>query len=172
MVRHTIKQHRLMTVKEYNQSVDDYSDNLYRFVLKNIKDEDKAKDIVQDTYIKFWEKKDDVDINKIKSYLFTTAYHKFIDVVRREKKQGSFDLVKEENYTTTSDYSDLQEILHDAIDQLPEDQKAVILLRDYEGYAYSEIAEITGMNEAQVKVYIFRGRKFLKNYLGSIEALI
>ncbi|MDF1673606.1 MAG: RNA polymerase sigma factor [Vicingaceae bacterium] len=161
-----------MTVKEYNKTVDLYSDNLYRFVLKNIKDDAKAQDIVQDTYVKFWEKKDDVDEKKIKSYLFTTAYHKLIDVVRRDKKQGSFELVKEENYSTESDYSDLQEILHQAIGQLPEDQKAVILLRDYEGYAYDEIAEITGMSESQVKVYIFRGRKFLKNYLGSIEAIL
>ncbi len=161
-----------MTVKEYNKTVDLYSDNLYRFVLKNIKDDAKAQDIVQDTYIKFWEKKDDVDEKKIKSYLFTTAYHKLIDVVRRDKKQGSFELVKEENYSIESGYSDLQEILHQAIEQLPEDQKAVILLRDYEGYAYDEIAEITGMSESQVKVYIFRGRKFLKNYLGSIEAIL
>lgn len=161
-----------MTVSEYNESVDNYSDNLYRFVLKNIKDEDKAKDVVQDTYVKFWEKKDSVDKNKIKSYLFTTAYHTLIDVIRKEKKQGSFNDVKEESYSTQTEYSDLQEILHRAIEQLPEDQKAVILLRDYEGYSYEEIAEITGMTESQVKVYIFRGRKFLKNYLGSIEALI
>ena len=44
-----------MTVAEYNESVDKYSDNLYRFILKNIKDDDKAKDVVQDTYVKFWE---------------------------------------------------------------------------------------------------------------------
>jgi len=161
-----------MTVTEYNDSVDQFSDNLYRFVLKNIKDSDKAKDIVQDTYLKFWEKKDNVDVKKIKSYLFTTAYHTLIDVVRREKKQGSFNSVKEEQFSTKSQYSDLQEILHDAIEKLPEDQKAVILLRDYEGYAYNEIAEITQMTESQVKVYIFRGRKFLKNYLGSVEALL
>ena len=161
-----------MTVKEYNKTVDDYSDNLYRFVLKNIKDEAKAQDIVQDTYVKFWEKKDDVDVTKVKSYLFTTAYHRMIDVIRRDNKQGSFEVVKEENYSTESGYSDLQEILHEAIDQLPEDQKAVILLRDYEGYAYNEIVDITGMSESQVKVYIFRGRKFLKNYLGSIEAIL
>jgi len=161
-----------MTVSEYNNSVDQFSDNLYRFVLKNIKDSDKAKDIVQDTFMKFWEKKDNVDLKKIKSYLFTTAYHTLIDVVRKEKKQGTFDAVKEEDYSTKTEYSDLQEILHEAIEQLPPDQKAVILLRDYEGYAYDEIAEMTNMSESQVKVYIFRGRKFLKNYLGSVEALI
>jgi RNA polymerase sigma-70 factor (ECF subfamily) len=46
------------------------------------------------------------------------------------------------------------------------------MLRDYEGYSYDEIAAITGLTESQVKVYIFRGRMFLKNYLGSIEAVI
>ena len=93
-------------------------------------------------------------------------------MVRREKKHGSFDDVKEESYSAQSEYSDLQEILHKAIDQLQEDQRAVILLRDYEGYAYDEIAEITGMTESQVKVYIFRGRKFLKMYLVSVETLL
>lgn len=161
-----------MTISEYNDSVDQFSDNLFRFVLKNIKDNEKAKDIIQDTFMKFWEKRDAVDPKKIKSYLFTTAYHTLIDVVRKDKKQGSFGSIKEEEYSTRSQYSDLQEILNSAIEQLPVDQKSVILLRDYEGYAYNEIAEITKMSEAQVKVYIFRGRKFLKNYLGSIEALI
>tara|TARA_B100000809_G_scaffold140254_1_gene137809 strand:- start:8421 stop:8906 length:486 start_codon:yes stop_codon:yes gene_type:complete len=161
-----------MTVSEYNESVESYSDNLYRFVLKNIKDIDKAKDIVQDTFLKFWEKRDNVDKSKIKSYLFTIAYHSLIDVIRRDKRQGSFDDVKEDSYSIQTEYSDLQEILHEAIEQLPENQKAVILLRDYEGYAYDEIAEITGMTESQVKVYIFRGRKFLKKYLVSVEALI
>ena len=161
-----------MTVSEYNKSVESYSDNLYRFVLKNIKDIDKAKDIVQDTFLKFWEKRDNVDVAKIKSYLFTTAYHTLIDVVRKEKKQGSFDAVKEENYSTKTEYSDLQEILHEAIEQLPADQKAVILLRDYEGYAYDEIGEITNLKESQVKVYIFRARKKLKEILVSIEAVL
>jgi len=161
-----------VTVKEFNKCVDDYSDNLYRFVLKNIKDEEKAKDIIQDTFEKFWHKKDSVLEGKEKSYLFTTAYHTMIDVTRREKKQGNFNDVKEESYSVNNQYSDLQEVLQEAINQLPEDQKAVIMLRDYEGYAYDEIAEITNLTESQVKVYIFRGRKFLKKYLGSIEQLL
>lgn len=161
-----------MTISQFNKCVDDYSDNLYRFVLKNIKDEEKAKDIIQDTFEKFWHKKDAVQPGKEKSYLFTIAYHSFIDQTRREKKMGSFKEVKEDEFFENSHYSDLQEVLHQAINQLPEDQKAVIMLRDYEGYAYDEIAEITGLSESQVKVYIFRGRKFLKQYLGSIEQVL
>ena len=71
-----------------------------------------------------------------------------------------------------SQYSDLKEILNEALNQLPEIQRSVIMLRDYEGYSYEEIGEITSLKEAQVKVYIFRGRKFLKEYIGSIEAVI
>ena len=78
-----------MTVKEFNKCVDDYSDNLYRFILKNARDEEKAKDVVQDTFEKFWIKKEEVQPGKEKSYLFTTAYHTFIDLTRREKKQGN-----------------------------------------------------------------------------------
>jgi len=55
---------------------------------------------------------------------------------------------------------------------LPEIQRSVVLLRDYEGYSYNEIAEITGLSESQVKVYIFRARTFLKNYIGSLEIVI
>jgi RNA polymerase sigma-70 factor (ECF subfamily) len=69
-------------------------------------------------------------------------------------------------------YSGLSEILEEAVSKLSADQRSVIMLRDYEGYSYVEIADITGLTESQVKIYIFRGRMFLKNYIGSIEAVI
>lgn len=161
-----------MTVAEYNLSVEQFADNIYRFILKNIKDEEKAKDIVQGTYEKLWLKIDSVSFEKVRSYLFTTAYHTMIDMIRREKKQVDFEQINANHYTHSEHYSDVQEILSQAIEKLPPAQKSVILLRDYEGYSYDEIARITGLSEAQVKVYIYRGRMFLKNYLVSLEALI
>jgi RNA polymerase sigma factor (sigma-70 family) len=161
-----------MTTEEYNRSVDNYSDALYRFILKNTKDRDKASDIVQDSYEKLWVKIDTVDFEKVKSYLFTTAYHLFIDLIRKDNKKENFDQVNTEDYFVDTQYSDLQDILHQALEKLPVIQKSVIMLRDYEGYAYSEIAEITSLSESQVKVYIFRGRLFLKNYIGKLESII
>jgi len=161
-----------MTGKEFNLSVDKYSDSIYRFIYKNIRDSEKAKDIVQDTYEKMWLNAGSVDFSKAKSYLFTTAYHTMIDMIRRDKKKGDFENVRMEKYSHTEQYSDLNEILHEAVGKLPEDQRSVVLLRDYEGYSYKEISEITGLNESQVKVYIYRARLFLKNYLGKVEALI
>ena len=161
-----------MTVKEYNKSVEQYSDNIYRFILKNIKDTDKAKDIVQDTFEKVWKNHQDISFSKAKSYLFSTAYHTLIDSIRRDKYKADWDKADENKHFTNETYSDVNEVLHQALDKLPPDQKNVILLRDYEGYSYKEIAEITHLTEAQVKVYIFRGRQSLKNYIGKIEVLI
>ena len=161
-----------MTVEEYNDSVEKYSDGLYRFVLKNIKDQDQSKDIIQDTYEKLWMKVSDVSASKVKSYLFTTAYHTMIDVIRKESRKDTFDTDPPVEHAHSDQYSDLQELLSIAIEKLPETQRSVILLRDYEGYSYSEISEITGLSEAQVKVYIYRGRVFLKNYIGSMESVI
>jgi RNA polymerase sigma-70 factor (ECF subfamily) len=71
-----------------------------------------------------------------------------------------------------SHYSDLNEVLHKAVDRLPGQQKIAVLLRDYEGYSYKEIGDITGLSEAQVKINIYRGRLALKSYIGKIETLI
>lgn len=162
-----------MTTAEYNKTVDDWSDNVYRFILKHIKDKDKARDIVQDTWEKMWLKVEEITAEKAKSYLFTAAYRTMIDLIRRDSKQGKFEEKKViHKFTTENNYSDLQEILHNAVEKLPEIQKTVVLLRDYEGYSYEEIGEITGLTEAQVKVYIFRARQFLKEELGSMEAVL
>lgn len=161
-----------MTVAEYNKSVDDYSDGIFRFMLKNIRNEAKARDIVQDTYEKLWIKVSEVTAGKVKSYLFTTAYHTMIDMLRKESRITSFENDKHNRPEQGQHQPDLQNLLEDAVNRLPEDQRSVIMLRDYEGYSYEEISNITGLSESQVKVYIFRGRMFLKNYIGSIESVI
>jgi RNA polymerase sigma-70 factor (ECF subfamily) len=161
-----------MTHRDFNLSVDKYSDNLYRFLLKNIRNEEKAKDLVQESFEKLWINRKKVEPDKIKSYLFTLAYRTMIDGIRRDKKMAPVpdEDMPEKSYD--DQYTGLQEQLHKAIEKLPDQQRTVILLRDYEGYAYKEISEITNLSEAQVKVYIYRARVFLKEYIGKIETLI
>jgi len=161
-----------MTVKEYNRAVEEFSDSVYRFIRGSLKDEDRANDIVQDAYEKLWRHVAEIDYAVSKSWLFSTAYHNMIDILRREKKMTSFEVVHENELLYESDYSNLNEILHEALERLPEQQKSVVLLRDYEGYSYKEIGDITGLSEAQVKINIYRGRLALKNYIGKIETVI
>lgn len=130
-----------------------------------------ANDVVQDTFTKVWIKHEEVSFEKVKSYLFTTAYHAIIDWVKKEKRSGDIESAQEPAGAVINDF-DLKAVLDEALNKLPEIQKTVILLRDYEGYSYEEIAEITELNESQVKVYIFRGRKALQTYIKRLDLVI
>lgn len=161
-----------MTAAEYNKCVDDYADGVYRFILKNIRDEENARDIVQDAFAKMWEKVRSVSFEKSKSYLFTAAYHTMIDFIRKEKPKEDIRNLGSSYSADHPGYSDLKEIINEALEKLSDIQRSVLLLRDYEGYSYEEIGEIAGLNESQVKVYIFRARMFMKNYLVSMDRVI
>lgn len=161
-----------MTVTEYNLSVDEFADRLFRFVIKSVKDEDLANDIVQETFTRLWEKVSTVTFSKVRSYLFTAAYHIVLNHFRSRKRLEQMDEVNTNEHSHSEQYSDLKEVLNQALDQLPEIQKTVILLRDYEGYSYQDIAEMNNLSESQVKVYIYRGRMALKDKIGSIDALV
>ncbi len=161
-----------MTAKEFNSAVDEFSDNIFRFALKHIKNEMSAKDIVQETFAKVWVKHEEVSFEKVKSYLFTTAYNAIIDFVKKEKRNYDLPADSASRSSEATANFDVQAIINRALETLPEIQKTVVLLRDYEGYSYEEIGEICKLKEAQVKVYIFRARQTLKVYLKNIELIV
>jgi len=162
-----------MTTSEYNICVTEHADNLYRFLYKQTHgDENWAKDLVQDAYLKLWQKHEDVTFSKAKSYLFTTGYNRLIDNYRKNSRQELMSEAHTRDFSHSEQYTDLKDILNEALELLPEIQKTVILLRDYEGYSYEEIGEITGLKASQVKVYIYRGRLKLKEYLVSVEHVL
>lgn len=161
-----------MTTEEYNRAVDLYSDRVYRFILKNVKDNYKAEDIVQDSYEKLWQNCGSVNFLKVRQYLFTTAYHTLIDRIRKEKRISSMEDLKLDEHSHEEHFSDIKEVLDMAVEKLPEVHRMVLLLRDYEGYSYKEIADLASLSETQVKVYIYRARVFLKDFIGSVDVLV
>ena len=76
-----------MNVDEYNQCVDQYTNAVNRFILKQIRDKDFARDIIQVAFKKMWRKLDSIDVQKSKTYLFTTAHHTLIDFTGKEAKK-------------------------------------------------------------------------------------
>jgi RNA polymerase sigma-70 factor (ECF subfamily) len=162
-----------MTVSQYNQCVDLHADAVYRFIVKNLRDEDAAQDVVQDAFEKVWLKAEEIQFEKAKSYLFTTAYRFMLERIRKQSRIIPLDEQSAHRISDTYNAPevDLKRILDEALARLPEIQRSVIMLRDYEGYSYEEIGTITGLNASQVKVYIFRARVSLKNYLVSKECV-
>jgi RNA polymerase sigma-70 factor (ECF subfamily) len=160
-----------MTEKDYNQCVTQYSDNVYRFIYKNLGHVEDARDVVQTAFEKLWINRGKVDNDRSKAFLFTVAYNQMIDHIRKSKKVLMKELTVEGGVTYQNN-SNLKKILNEALTLLSETQRSLVLLKDYEGYNYQEIGQITGLSESQVKVYLHRARIQLKNYLVKAENVL
>ncbi len=161
-----------MNEKEYNECVTLYADKVYRFILKNLRHEEDAKDVVQAAFEKLWINRDKVENESSKSYLFTVAYHQMIDQIRKNKRVSLRDDFSAESKTTVQPHHNLRKTLNEALYRLSETQRSLVLLKDYEGYSYEEIARITFLSISQVKVYLHRARIQLKTYLVKQENVI
>jgi RNA polymerase sigma-70 factor (ECF subfamily) len=161
-----------MTEKEYNQCVNLFADNVFRFIFKNLGHQEDAKDVVQTAFEKLWINRESVDNERCKSYLFTVAYHQMIDHIRKNKKITLREEFTTGAGTTFQKHNTVKKILEEALQKLNETQRMLVLLKDYEGYTYEEIGKITSLSESQVKVYLHRARLQLKNYLVSAENVI
>ena len=158
-----------MTEREYNECVNTYADNVYRFIVKNLRHEEDARDVVQTAFEKMWRNRDEVDATRAKSYLFTVAYHQMIDHIRKVKRITLKEEFSEGVKIQDRPVNNIKKVLEEALGRLSETQRSLVLLKDYEGYSYEEIGQITALSESQVKVYLHRARVQLKEYLVKIE---
>lgn len=162
-----------MTDQEYNECVNQYADNVYRFILKNIKHAENAQDVVQSAFEKLWINRVNVETAKSKSYLFTIAYHQMIDHIRKVKRIHYKEEIPEQiGGIEMQPQRYMRQQLEQALATLTEQQRTLVLLKDYEGYNYEEIGGITKLNPSQVKVYLHRARILLRNYLVKIDNLV
>lgn len=155
-----------MTTNEYNQCVGEYADGLYRFAVSLLSDITEAEDIVQHVFEKFWRRHAEVEVGAAKTYLFTSVHRACIDFFRRKKtSRNTTELLAQHDTGITGHDYETRQLIQKMLEHLTEDQKTLVLLRDYEGYSYKEIAEILELTEAQVKINLFRTRKKLQFFL-------
>ena len=151
---------------------------LYRLALRITLRKEDAEDIVQETLIKVWNRRETWDrIDDMEAFCLTIARNLALDCIKRSGHDNpSIDELAHIEPPATSDpyqktaQRDRIEIVRTIIDSLPEKQKSCMQLRDFEGKAYKEIADILQISEEQVKINIFRARQTLKNRYEKIES--
>lgn len=157
-----------MNTNDYNFTVKTHSDALYAFVMSHRVGQAEAEDIVQEAFEVLWKRRSDVEADKSKSFLFTVAYNRTMDVFRNQKKKQQIPTTQE--HTSSNWEFDQKNMIMQALEKIPAQQKSAILLKDWEGYSYQEIADILNISLAQVKVSIHRGRKTLRDELKFLKS--
>lgn len=148
-------------------------DRLFRLALRITANRQDAEDVVQETMLKLWRQRERWDeIENIEQYSLKACRNIALD--HQDKADNNVQSIEEENPGTLEQSLDpYQRMFHqerlnmvrDTMARLPEKQRTAMHLRDFEGKAYQEIAEIMNITEDQVKVNIFRARKFIKENL-------
>ena len=153
-------------------------DQLYRLALRITLNTAEAEDIVQETLIKVWNKRDSWDqIDNIEAFCFTVCRNLSLDSIKRHDNQNKTLYDKGSDQIDTSNdpfrqtiVNDQMDMVRQIVDSLPEKQRSCIQLRDFEGKTYKDIALILGITEEQVKVNIFRGRQAVKQRFEKLDS--
>ncbi len=151
-------------------------DKLFRLALRITFDRAEAEDVVQETLIRVWNKRDEWDnLGSIEAYCLTIARNLAIDwSERKDSRTLELDRGMEERSDTAGPYEHLaneeqMNLIHRLVNELPEKQRLIMQLRDIEGKSYKEIAIVLHLTEEQVKVNLFRARQKVKQQYLDIE---
>lgn len=151
-------------------------DKLYRLALRITLNRAEAEDVVQDTMLRVWNKREEwATLESVEAYCLTVARNLAID--RSQKMEArNVELTAE-----ARELPDLQtpfeqlaqkeqvQLVRQLVEELPEKQRTIVQLRDVEGKSYKEIAAILQLTEEQVKVNLFRARQKIKQRYTGIE---
>ena len=161
-----------MKKTDFRNDILPMKDILFRLALRITLSREEAEDIVQDTLIKVWNRRDSWDsIESIEAFCLTICRNIALDRMRlHDNRNASLDdqAAKGDSPDNTSNpyertvQREKVAIVRTLIDSLPEKQRSCMQLRDFEGKTYKEIAAVLGISEEQVKVNIFRARQTIK----------
>lgn len=162
-----------MQSKEFYQQIAPYKDKLFRYALKILGNTYDAEDILQETLIKIWKKKEQFkDIDNKEAWCMTVIRNMCFDKIRSAKRKQTTDIEEQfgvkdniDSAQVSLEKKEIVERILKEINKLPEKQREVMYLRDVEGYSYQEISEMTPYSLDQIKVNIFRARQYVRKAL-------
>lgn len=169
-----------MQINELIEILKPYKNKMFRYAYSIIGNRFEAEDIVQEALIKIWKRMDKFSaIDNKEAWVITIVRNLAIDKVRAKKKKQTSDINDYFHISDNSPSPDVKLEQKDAVRRvseimgtLQETQREIITLRDIEGYTYQEIADIMDLKVDQVKVYLFRARKILREKLAPIRKML
>ena len=155
-----------MKKHEYNVVIDEISAQLYRYAFHFLRNQEDAKDIIQDVFEKMWLNRKTIDLETVKPWLYRCTHNAMVNFIAKKSRTSYMSNQELPNATTPFDSSfESMQVVDRMVSILPPTQKSIILLRDIEGYTYKEIGLILDLSASQVKVYLFRARMKIKKQL-------
>jgi RNA polymerase sigma factor (sigma-70 family) len=160
-----------MNLLEFQIKVYPLKNKLFRFAKRMLEHTEEAEDVVQETFIRLWNRREKLDeYRSVEALAMITTKNLCLDKIKSrrypvENLDNHRQFIENMPAETNVDHSDLIRGIHQAIKVLPEQQQMIIHLRDIEGYEFEEIATIVDMNENAVRVALSRARKRIRELL-------
>jgi RNA polymerase sigma factor (sigma-70 family) len=156
--------------KQYQQAITQYRQRVFSFANYSLRAREDAEDITQDVFIKLWQNWQRIDHSKLNAWLMRVAHNAVVDHVRKHKKANEqVDDYAEPEDQASEEYSggDLddrafKQQLMEAIKSLDDPFRSILVMRDIQGMSYTDIQESLDISASQVKVYLHRGRRKLR----------
>lgn len=165
-----------MDAEEFKQRFLPLHTQLYRTAFRLMGNAMDAEDMVQEAYLKLWERRDDLGhVANMEAYCTSLIRHICIDAFRRKRPEEDspppeeFPLTDNEDAATALERQDEAEQLTSLINRLPEGQRTVMTLHDVEGCSYEEIEEATGFTAVNIRVMLSRARKKIREQIERIR---
>ncbi|WP_430812788.1 MULTISPECIES: RNA polymerase sigma factor [unclassified Carboxylicivirga] len=155
------------------------AENLYNFILSYVKDAGEAEELLQQLFVKFWEKRSGIDPNKnVSSFLYKVAANLVYDHLRQisvareliDVDEIGCDDVAHNDLMENIDHSELQQQIFEIVEQLPEQRKKIFILSRREGLSHDEISQELSISRRTVENQIYRALQTIKKELSSNEA--
>jgi RNA polymerase sigma-70 factor (ECF subfamily) len=165
-----------MLARDFKTDVLPMSNKLLRFAFQILQNEEEAKDVLQDTFLKLWQKRDELEkVENLEAFAFRMIRNRCLDVIR-VRRTVSLEIVKKDKLpgeevsdTDQLENSDSVNLIKRIISELPDIQRTIIQLRDIEQLEYEEIAEATEMNVNAIRVNLSRARKKVRDEILKIQ---
>ena len=154
--------------KAYRQWVTRYQDEAWSLARYLLKDEVEAEDAVQEAFTSLWRHRDTVEPERVRPWLMRVLRNECFDRLRRRRPEFELNhsqVGEEENPMTTMQQAQLSRWLAAAVADLGEPFRSLVILRDIQQHSYAAVGEIMGLSPSQVKVYLHRARKQLREQL-------